>query len=461
VNDDKKSQALVVEDSKVLASAVGRRLRTDLDMDVIWAGTKAEAIAHLGDPQHDFAVALLDLCLPDAPNGEVIDCVVAKGIPSVVFTADFSDDAQELIWTKKVVDYVLKDGPHSVDYLIELIRRIRRNSSIKILVVDDSKAARMHLRKLLATHRYCVLEASDGNIALDVLKANPDVKLVLTDYHMPGMDGFELTKRIRSTHGIDKLGIIGLSALGNHRLSIRFMKHGANDFLAKPFLSEQLYCRVAQNITLLEQFEAVRTLSLTDSLTKLSNRRYLWEVASKLFRQRKSSDAPPTVAMIDIDHFKRVNDTYGHEAGDTVLVRIASVLAKSFRASDVVCRFGGEEFCVLAMHLGEEAARRRFELLREEIETTIVEVDRNRVNVTVSIGVSLETGDSFEDAIKSADRRLYIAKAAGRNRVVGPWADCQDEPPPPHTRRRLLSQHGTPLVTDRNARGTVSVDCCS
>jgi diguanylate cyclase (GGDEF)-like protein len=411
-------RVLLVEDSNLFGKAISTSLSKTLGLEVAWAQSYAEAEELLEVENHDFSAALLDLNLPDAPDGEIVDYVLGHKIPAVVFTGDFSDEAQEMLWGKKVVDYVLKEGPQSVQIVTDIVGRILRNRTITILVVDDSPSARKHIGNLLAVHQYKVVEAKDGIEALDMLARVGNIKLVLTDYNMPGMDGYELTKKIRAKYDMDELAIIGLSSEGNHKLAVKFVKHGANDFLSKPFIAEQLYYRIIQNLRLIERFDRIRKVSQTDFLTQLSNRQYFFECAEELVAHTQRRGLPATVAMLDIDHFKKVNDTYGHQAGDVVLKRVSSIIASYFRSSDIVSRFGGEEFCVLAAGMEPRTARRVFGNLRKEIEESVISTDQGDISPTISIGVYQSYTKNLEDLVREADERLYAAKEGGRNRVV-------------------------------------------
>ncbi|MGL4369080.1 MAG: diguanylate cyclase [Spirochaetota bacterium] len=342
-----EKSVLLVEDSKTYAQALIDKIRDETGFDTVCFQTLAAAQQDLALNKARYFIALLDFNLPDSHNGDLIDLCIRAGIPAVVMTGDLSDDIQELVWTKNVVDYIIKEGPHTLEYLARTVARIARNPEISILIADDSPTARRHLREILELHRYRILEASSGIEALTKLKENPDIKLVLIDHTMPDIDGFELTSEMRRMRPLDSLGIIGMSADGSHRLLVKFIKYGANDFISKPFLREQLLCRVTQNISTIEQFETIRSISFTDFLTGLRNRRYFFEFAPFMMKNAVREKTNPVVAMIDIDFFKKTNDTYGHKAGDLVLKAVADLILTSFRETDIVARVGGEEFCVI------------------------------------------------------------------------------------------------------------------
>jgi len=409
-------KVLVVEDSKTLASMLRDRITSELSLEVSVASTYKEAVRLLDEGAETFDIALIDLKLPDAMNGEILDVVLMYQIPTVVFTSTFSEEMRTLVLSKNVVDYVLKEHLHDLDYVMDLIRRVLRNPDTKILVVDDSKSSRQMMKHLLSLQKYSVIEADNGVHALEQLKAHPDIKLVVTDYVMPEMDGFELVSRIRRRYGKNKLAVIGISTHGSGALSAKFLKKGANDFITKPFLAEEFYCRVNQNIDYLEYVARIEGLTYLDYLTSLWNRRYLFEEGKILYAKLRRIGAPLCLAMIDLDHFKRVNDTFGHDVGDLVLQQTAGLLRGHFGDDAIVARLGGEEFCAL-FRLGEENPLQRLEAFRNAVSSTPFRHGAQHFSVTVSIGATSEAGESLEQMISVADKELYLSKMTGRNRT--------------------------------------------
>ncbi|WP_319470085.1 diguanylate cyclase [uncultured Pseudodesulfovibrio sp.] len=408
---------LLVEDSKFFASMLHRRIREDLDFNVEWKATYADAVAAIDCCQDDYLVAVLDVTLPDAPNGEIVEYALKKGIPSILFTAGFDSAIRSQFITWNIVDYILKDSGDCVDTLIHTLTRIRKNRDIKTLVVDDSKPIREAVAQLLGTQLYQVFTASDGEEALHVLEEHPDIMLVVTDYDMPNMDGFELIRRIRERYSKNDLAIIGMSAGGEELLSAKLIKTGANDFVPKPFQVEEFHCRVGHSIEMLENIALIRDLSYKDPLTRLYNRRYFFENAEPFISHAQKHGNRYCVAMLDIDHFKNVNDTYGHDAGDEVLKNVSALIAQGFPERAIVTRFGGEEFCVLTAHDESEDILGKFEAVRATVEATSVTVNGSTIEVTISTGLCCEP-ENLEAMLKLSDSRLYAAKESGRNRVV-------------------------------------------
>ncbi|HLO74990.1 MAG TPA: response regulator [Magnetospirillum sp.] len=253
-----RPKALVVEDSRFYLQILRTALEERLGFEVVSASTLADTRDILAARSSDILVALLDLHLPDAPNGEVVREVAQHRIPSIVFTASFSDEARAFVLAHNAVDYVTKDSPGNLETVFDLVRRIGRNTSNRILVVDDSRSSRQHIGDLLRLHRFDVIEANDGAAALTALDGNPDIRMVIVDYNMPGMSGADLTRKIRGRFARNELVVIGLSAAGNNLVSARFMKAGANDYLNKPFVPEEFFCRIYHNLDLVEQIGTLR-----------------------------------------------------------------------------------------------------------------------------------------------------------------------------------------------------------
>lgn len=413
---DVHNTVLIVEDSKVFSNLLKRRISGELGLKTLVAASLAETKLLLEDHFDSISVALLDLNLPDAPDGEVIAPVLAYGIPAIVFTGTYSDEVREEVLARNVLDYITKENAEDLAYLLRLISRLQKNRSTKILVVDDSTSIRLHIMNLLRLRNFQAFEAESGERALELLDKHPDIKLVITDYHMPGMDGFELTRRIRSQHPRDKLAVIGISAQGSGAMSAQFLKKGANDFLVKPFVNEEFFCRIEQNLDVMDYIEEVHFLSQRDYLTGLGNRRYFFEAAPKLLTAAKREGEKISITMLDIDHFKKVNDTYGHDGGDAALKHIALILREFEAPRTLVARFGGEEFCIVFIDDAGDASQ-RIEALRQRIAATPIPWQASQLSITISLGHLCCEASELEPMLVKADELLYRAKQNGRNRV--------------------------------------------
>lgn len=409
---------LVVEDTKFFLSLLTQKLSL-AGFEVIGVGTLAAAREVLEVQKPDLFLGIFDLTLPDAADDETVELAMKHNLPVVVYTGNYSEDMRDRVLSQKVIDYVIKEDPSSLDYVVNLVGRLWRNRDVKTLVVDDASTARKYTMDLLRQYQFQVLEAADGVEAMAVIEREGDVRLVITDYHMPKMDGFQLIKNLRRTYPRDRLGIIGVSSSGSSTLSARFIKSGANDFLNKPFLREEFFCRVQMNVDVLEQVAELREAATIDFLTGVRNRRSFFEAAGPLFAAARRGQARITIGVIDLDRFKEINDQYGHDVGDVVLATVAEHLSTRVRGTDMLARFGGEEFCILALNISESGggAEHYFERLRESMESTPMHTPSGDFTITASIGVCDQMKGTLDEMIIEADTQLYEAKRAGRNCV--------------------------------------------
>lgn len=251
-------RVLLVEDSRMFTSALKFRFETDLGVDVVTCSSLAEMKLAASDADHGFFVAVTDLNLPDSPHCEALDYALEVDLPTIVFTGKFDFNTRASILKKNVLDYVIKDTDRAFDEIVNAVQRIMSNRNYRILVVDDTKTQRSILTAMLQAQKFEVVEAASGQQALEAIAANPDIKLVLTDYHMGDMDGYQLTRKLRRDYTDDMLRIIGISNSNDPELSASFLKAGASDFLYRPFVQEEFQCRIAQNIGILMKMEALK-----------------------------------------------------------------------------------------------------------------------------------------------------------------------------------------------------------
>jgi PleD family two-component response regulator len=203
-------------------------------------------------------LAITNINLPGAENGEALGYLVDMSVPTIVFTGTLHEAARDNLLSREIVDYIIKDSVFAVDMLAEAVCRFLTNHQHHVLIVDDSPTARALLTTRLKRYNFRVSVAENGQAALDIIKANRDISLMITDYNMPDIDGFELTRRIRSHIGSHQLRIIGVSSSTDRLLSARFLKAGGNDFIMRPFIDEEFYCRVNQNLDTLGQIRELQ-----------------------------------------------------------------------------------------------------------------------------------------------------------------------------------------------------------
>jgi diguanylate cyclase (GGDEF)-like protein len=409
---------LIVEDSKTFSKALRKLLAEETGLSVVTCASLNELHEVVTEEPEAYGIAVVDLNLPDAPDGEAIDFTVQRGIPTIVFTGSFDLQTRSRIMERDVIDYVLKNNEFALDTLVTAVKRALSNREMRILVVDDVTTARKHLARMLAVQQYSVIEAGSGAEALSLLEANPDIQIVVSDYNMPDINGYELTRKIRRMVGPDKLRVIGVSSTTDIAVSAGFLKAGANDFISRPFMPEELQCRIANNADTLLQLKQLQELASRDYLTGLFNRRHFFENGPKLIKTVQARPSS-TVAVLDIDHFKQLNDTHGHDIGDRVLELVARCLKDAVEGTgNLLARLGGEEFVILFPGMNPAAAMRFSDHLRLDISHATLQVGAEAISVTASIGVAeADPAESFDLSLRMADRALYTAKQQGRNRV--------------------------------------------
>lgn len=303
----------------------------------------------------------------------------------------------------------------------------------RCLIIDDSRTIRRGLRLALEREGLFeeILEAKDGAVALELLGpeevGEAAVDIVLCDVIMPSLDGFGFLEKFKKQPRHMSIPVIMLTGQESVEKKVRALERGASDYLTKPFDPAELIARVKVHLKvknlqdeLREANRQLQQLAVTDPLTELFNRRHFMELLDKEFDRATRHGEQMSLLMADVDHFKQVNDTYGHQVGDRVLSAIARLLQSSLRKHDTIARYGGEEFVVLLPSTARTEAAAVGEKLREAISSHAFASTGNRP-VTASIGVACypDQGVSrVDELIKRADDALYTAKDLGRNRVA-------------------------------------------
>lgn len=301
----------------------------------------------------------------------------------------------------------------------------------RLLIVDDSPAVRSFIRKIMISSSIFsdFLEAGDGLDALKITETNK-VDFVITDVAMPRMDGYELMARLREMPSMFDVPVIMLTAKRKeiaHRL--KGFDRGASDYVVKPFDNNELIARTKALLRMYElqeelkaRNEELKKMAATDELTGLSNRRHFFETSKTIIALAKRSNMSMACLMIDIDSFKWINDSYGHQAGDTVIKMVADGLLKNKRESDVLARLGGDEFIMFLFMSDEKKGEIAGESFRKTIEAICIPLDNTTsISVTLSIGCSSLPPEQLTDMdklIAMADQALYKAKRSGKNRVI-------------------------------------------
>jgi len=296
----------------------------------------------------------------------------------------------------------------------------------KILIIDDSRLIAHVAKTILTKGGHEIFLAQDGLAGLEAAKAEqPDI--ILLDLIMPVMDGYQVCEQLKKEESTKEIPIIMLTSQAEPADKVKGLQMGALDYVTKPFDEGELVARVNIQLQLKELYEALQEknrqlqeMANRDGLTGLFNHRYFHEQLSKDFLRARRYHEILSCVLLDIDHFKKFNDTYGHQTGDIVLSTLGRIIEDSVRDTDLAARYGGEEFTLVLYHTDGPAALYVAERLRQAVEGCEVDAEGKVLNVTISLGVATFPHEQIHDSkelIECADKALYQAKENGRNRV--------------------------------------------
>jgi two-component system cell cycle response regulator len=451
------ARVLVVDDVPANVKLLEARLSAEyFDVATAMNGKEALAICERGECD----IVLLDVMMPDMDGFEV--CRRLKTSPSthhipVVMVTALDQPRDRLrgleagaddFLTKPVSDVMLIARVRSLARLKMITDELRmravtsRGISIespereavadagmrgRVLVVDDHAASCKRVMAVLSSEQVVDVESDPNQALLRVGDGNYD--LVIVSLAFENFDGLRLCSQIRSLERTRNVPILAIAEAENHARMVRGLEIGVNDYLVRPIDKNELLARARTQVRKKRYSERLRDnmqlqieLAITDALTGLHNRRYMENHLATLIDQAVARAKPLSVLMIDIDHFKSINDSHGHEAGDEVLREFALRIKKSIRGIDLACRYGGEEFVVVIPETDMAVATMVAERLRRRIATEPFAIERGAatIPVTISIGIAAVAGrsDTAANVLKRADQALYRAKRDGRNRVV-------------------------------------------
>jgi diguanylate cyclase (GGDEF)-like protein len=290
---------------------------------------------------------------------------------------------------------------------------------MKILIAEDEEVGLFTLQAALTKAGYEVVAVRDGREAWETLQRHDTPQLAIIDWMMPGMDGLEVCRRVRESLSASYVYIIMLTGKARKEDIVAGMQAGADDYLAKPFDVDELRVRVRAGERIVMLQEALRVQATQDTLTGAMNRGAIFELLKRELAQSARTGAPIGVIMADLDHFKQINDTHGHPAGDAVLREAATRLKAVLRGYDALGRYGGEEFMLVLPSCNAEHAAEVAERARRAVADTPVITAGTIVPISASFGVAAAVGSTLDldEVIRAADAALYRAKRAGRNRV--------------------------------------------
>ncbi len=285
----------------------------------------------------------------------------------------------------------------------------------KILVVDDIPANVQILSIHLTDENYEVIEASNGPDALEVLRSE-EVDLMLLDVMMPGMTGLDVLAEMKKDPQLENIPVILVTANADDVHVAEGLDMGAFDYIIKPYSLVVLLARVRAALREKERQDLLERWATTDPLTGLYNRRHFFELAGRELDRTARTQSPISFVILDIDHFKKVNDEHGHLVGDNALVTLATLLKAELRKVDFCCRYGGEEFVLCLPDTGKQGALEVAERIREALTRIKIPAEEGAIQITISLGIAENDNDQkVENILKRADDALYRAKQNGRN----------------------------------------------
>jgi two-component system cell cycle response regulator len=451
------ARILVVDDVPANVKLLEARLSAEY-FDVVTAMNGIEALAICEKAECD--IVLLDVMMPGMDGFEVCRRLKANRathhIPVVMVTAlDHPSDrvrgleagADDFL-TKPVSDIALIARVRSLARLKMMTDELRmraltsreigiqdpENAAIadtgrsgRILIVDDRASSCERLSGMLADHQAVDVETNPGEALFRAAEGDHD--LVIVSLALQDHDALRLCSQLRSLDRTRNVPILAICDGEDHARMIRGLEVGINDYLMRPIDKNELHARVRTQIRKKRYTERLRDnvqmsfeMAITDSLTGLYNRRYMESHLATLVEQAVARGKPLTALVLDIDYFKAINDTHGHDAGDDVLREFASRIRKSIRGIDLACRYGGEEFVIIMPETDMAVATIVAERLRRRIasESFTIQQGSGAIEATISIGLATldNVGDTAATILKRADQALYRAKRDGRNRVV-------------------------------------------
>jgi two-component system cell cycle response regulator len=299
-------------------------------------------------------------------------------------------------------------------------------NGIHVLVAEDDASSRFRLETALRSWGYQVTSVADGRQAIAALARPDGPSLAVLDWSMPEADGLEVCRALRSNPAARYVYAILLTSHDRDEDVIAGFDAGADDYVTKPFNTKELRARIRSGARIVQlqgqlvaAHEELREKAMHDPLTGLLTRGAFFEISDHEFARAKRSPTPLSIIMADIDHFKSINDRFGHLGGDEVLREIARRLLSTFRKEDAVGRYGGEEFVALAVGCDAPDALGLADRFRQAVESEPFVIGAERLRVTSSVGVVTGTAaDGIQGLVRAADEALYCAKTSGRNKVI-------------------------------------------
>lgn len=416
-------KVLIVEDSRTIAKLLQTKLKDDYGINSDTVATLAQAQHRLTHARDDYFIALTNLNQPDAPNGQIIELLNQTKLPGIILTATVSESIRQSIFSNYIIDYVIKRNFDELEHATKMVNRLYKNTQLQAVIMDSSPSFASYLKNLLEMQQFQTRIETDLDKVQQALEHSPQLQLILLDANnLKNVHIIDALRSLRQNRSRSALVIIGLSDDKDQQTAISMLKNGANDIIRKPFLVEEFFSRLHQNLDNLSYLQQIKNYAERDFLTQLYNRRYFFQQANQWYQDTEQQQQSLMIATFDIDHFKHVNDNYGHDAGDAALIHFANILQRGAnQPNQLIARFGGEEFCLLQKETDTKHFKQLLEQIRISLMNTPFMFESKKISLTTSIGATTTQEFSYADSLANlltlADQKLYKAKHNGRNRL--------------------------------------------
>jgi len=407
------NKILIIDDNIAFTNALVASLKSNLDVSIDTVDDYTDIDLDTILKYDLYIIHLTDITKESISYLSNLDKLI------IVLAEQDTQETRKEILSLNVTDYVIINTTSSHKIVSLIVKRLANNANKTILIVDDSKLSLMQISMILEMQNLNYIECANGQEAWEYLqKTNSEkIDLVVTDYEMPFMNGYELVQNIRTQYHLEELPVLVISATEDSFMIPKFLKAGANDYINKPFIYEEFIARITNALSLVDMFKKIKNMAMTDYLTGINNRVYFYEAGANTLEISRRAQQPVAIAMLDIDNFKKINDTYGHEVGDKALIHITNVVKQALRRSDIFVRFGGEEFVILLPNCSHEQAVLVMQKVCKLVAKSTLYIDEGiKLNITISIGVTSQI-DTIDNMVELADKYMYHAKNNGKNQV--------------------------------------------
>ena len=408
---------LFVDDNKMLCKLLAKKIENEFsnyEVDVASSFAEAKELV-----KNEYFLSFVDLALPDAPQGEVVDFMAEKKIPTIILTANNNKETREKFMEKDVLDYIFKESETCINEILDSIAKLKRYAKTKVILAMSKMPERNQVKKYLTQRLFDVMAAAHGEEALNYFQDNPVTKLIIADAQMPVLDGGGLLAEVRAKYSYDELGVILLGDKDDF-LVTNLLKNGLNIYLIKPLYKELFNHYLDRCLAYMDNMKFLNSYNTIDPVSGVKNYNavvadiedYLNELATK------ETEEEFAFAFLDVDELKTINDEYGYNAGDEVIKICAKESVNETKGRDIIGRYSPEKICIVLKNIQQEKAIKIFSRIRVNIKKTGILVNLDEVFFTASIGVVFgKTGDKLKDLADKASSALSKAKANGKNRV--------------------------------------------